>query len=135
MAAIIDSRTARTSGAGGERGGDNGERGGETIGGCKRHLVVNARGSVPHARAHAADAHDRRAAGLVLDGLRERRPTVPRLPADAAHQGPRGWLGERLGRRLLVVQRPSRWDQASIDRPPPAMPAGFRALPARWVVV
>jgi transposase len=129
-AAIIDSQTVRTSEAGGERGYDGGKR----INGRKRHLVVDTQGFVLHARVHAADAHDRRAAELVLDGLHERQPAVLCLFADAAYQGLQGWLDERLGWRLLVVKRPSRWVWAPVDRPPPAMPAGFRVLPKRWIV-
>ena len=129
-AAIIDSQTARTSEAGGERGYD----GGKKINGRKRHLVVGTQGFVLHARVHAADAHDRRAAEGVLDGLRERQPTILCLFADMAYQGLQGWLDERLGWQLLIVKRPSRWVWAPIDQPPPAMPAGFRVLPKRWIV-
>ena len=43
-AAIIDSQTARTSEAGGERGDDGGKR----MTGRKRHLVVDTQGLILH---------------------------------------------------------------------------------------
>lgn len=129
-AAIIDSQTARTSEAGGERGYDGGKR----ISGRKRNLVVDTQGFVPHARAHAAGAHDRRAAESVLPGLAERFPDIACLFADMAHQGLQGWLDERLGWQLLIVKRPSRWVWVPVDQPPPAAPGGFRVLPRRWIV-
>jgi putative transposase len=128
--AIIDSQTARTSEAGGPRGYDGGKR----ISGRKRHLVVDTQGFVLRARVHAADAHDRRAAEFVLDGLAERLPSVACLFADMGYQGLGPWLGDRLGWRLLVVKRPSRWVRVPADQPPPAVPAGFRVLPKRWIV-
>jgi len=45
-----------------------------------------------------------------------------------------GWRDERLGWRLVIVERPSRWVWAPVDQPPPALPAGFPVLPKRWIV-
>ena len=71
-AAIIDSQTARTSEAGGERGDDGGKR----MTGRKRHLVVDTQGLILHVLVHPADVHDRRAAEAVLADLRSRYPDV-----------------------------------------------------------
>ncbi len=129
--AIIDSQSARTSEAGGERGYDGGER----VSGRKRHLVVDTQGFVLHARVHAADAHDRRAAEAVLDGPGQRFPGIACLfAADMAYRGLGPWLEGRLGWRLSIVKRPSRWVWAPVDRPPPTVPGGFRVLPKRWIV-
>jgi putative transposase len=129
-AAIIDSQTARTGGAGGGRGYDGGKR----ISGRKRRLVVDAQGFVLAARVHAADQHDRRAAEDLLDGLGERHPAVTCLFADMGHRGLGPWLEGRLGWRLSIVMRPSRWVWAPVDAPPPAAPSGFKVLPKRWIV-
>jgi transposase len=95
--------------------------------------VVDMQGFILHARVHAADAHDRRAAEAVLDGLDQRFPAIACLFADMAYQGLGPWLEERLGWRLSIVKRPSRWVWAPVDQPPPTMPGGFQVLPKRWI--
>jgi putative transposase len=129
-ASIIDSQSVKTTEMGGPRGYD----GGKKIDGRKRHLVVDTQGFVLRARVHPADAHDRRAAEAVLDGLDQRFPTIACLFADTAYQGLGPWLEGQLGWQLAIVKRPSRWVWAPVDQPPPAVPGGFQVLPKRWIV-
>ncbi len=55
-------------------------------------------------------------------------------PTSPTYQGLGPWLEGRLGWRLSIVKRPSRWVRAPVDRPPPTVPGGFRVLPKRWIV-
>ncbi|MFL5334785.1 MAG: transposase [Geminicoccaceae bacterium] len=93
-AAIIDSQTAKTSEMGGERGYDGGKR----INGRKRQLIIDTQGFGLHARIHAADAHGRRAAEGVLEGLAEHFPTSPAgSPTWATRALALGWTNGSAG--------------------------------------
>jgi transposase len=129
-AAIIDSQTARSSEAGGERGYDGGKR----ISGRRRHLVVDTQGLILHVLVHPAYVHNRRAAEAVLAGLRGRYSEVGCLFANMGYQGLATWLAIELGWTLLIVKRPRRWVRVPADQHVSEMPAGFTILPQRWIV-
>ena len=99
--AIIDSQTARTTGAGGP---DRGFDAGKTTFGRKRHLLVDASGLVLLAHVHAASLHDTVGARQMVEMT---SPTsLLRLElvwADGAYTGPfAAWLGEARGWRVEV---------------------------------
>ena len=128
--AIVDSQTARTTGAGGpERGFDAGKK---TFG-RKRHLLVDASGLVLLAHIHAASLHDTAGARQMVEAI---APTVlPRLElvwADGAYVGPfTTWLGEARGWRVEVPFHRKRqaWRYGLEEKP-----KGFQVIPRRWVV-
>ncbi len=130
-AAIIDSQSAKTTGAGGAaRAYDGGKR----VHGRKRHILVDVMGLVLAACVHAADVQDREGARLLVGA------SAPNLVASLrllwADQGYTGtlaqWLRETQGCRLEVVRRPERqcWQYGLEEKPRHT----FRVLPRRWVV-
>lgn len=129
-AAVIDSQTARTTGAGGPgRGFDAGKK---TFG-RKRHLLVDASGLVLLAHIHAASLHDTVGARQMVEMT---SPTaLPRLElvwADGAYTGPFAtWLSEARGWRVEVPFHRKRqaWRYGLEERP-----KGFQVIPRRWVV-
>jgi putative transposase len=129
-AAVIDSQTARTTGAGGtNRGFDAGKR---TFG-RKRHILVDASGLILLAHIHAASLHDTAGARQMVEAT----PTtaLPRLElvwADGAYTGAFAtWLRQERGWRVEVPFHRQRqaWRYGLEEKP-----QGFQVIPRRWVV-
>ncbi len=118
-AAILDSQSAKTTEAGGERGYDAGKK----INGRKRHLVVDTLGNVLHVVVHAANIQDYHGAKLVLTQLTQTVATLKKMWADGIYKngGLVAWVRDTLQIDLDIVSR----DPGQ---------KGFAVLPRRWVV-
>src|ERR671918_2772231 len=146
-AAIVDSQSAKTSGAGGEQRGYDG---GKKVRGRKRQLLVDTEGLVLKAKVHSAKVPDQDGIKLLLRTARERLPRLSHLWVDAGYQGRgREWVEQELGLSVEVVHRTPKpttekvariWAQEwakegrEIDWQKLLPRRGFELLPRRWVV-
>ncbi len=106
-AAITDSQTARSTGAGGpDRGYDPAKR----TTGRKRHLLADTSGLILLARVHAADLHDRLGAqALVADAGRDGLPRLELVWGDGAYAGTFArWLADDRGWHVEVPKHRQR---------------------------
>ena len=142
-AGIVDSQSAKTSGAGSEARGYDG---GKKVRGRKRHLLVDTEGLVLKAKVHSAKVPDQDGIKLLLKAAREFLPRLSHLWVDAGYQG-RGkeWAERELGLSVEVVRRTPRptpekvarlWakEGREIDWQKLLPRRGFEVLPKRWVV-
>jgi putative transposase len=146
-AAIVDSQSVKTTGAGGkERGFDPAKK----VDGRKRHLLVDTEGLVLEARVHSARVPDQDGIRPLLEPVRDRFARLSHLWVDAGYQG-RGkrWAEEAMGLSVEVVRKPRKpipekvaelwaaeWSKEgkAVDWQSLMPPRGFRVLPRRWVV-
>jgi putative transposase len=147
-AGMIDSQSAKTSGAGGEARGYDG---GKKVRGRKRHLLlVDTEGLVLKAKVHSAKVPDQDGIKLLLKAARKFLPHLSQLWVDAGYQG-RGkeWAEQELGLSVEVVRRTPKptseeiariWAEEwakegqEIDWQKLVPRRGFEVLPRRWVV-
>jgi len=118
-AGIIDTQSAKTTEAGGERGYDAGKK----INGRKRHIVVDTLGNLLDVVVHSAGIQDYHGAKPVLLKLAETVSTLKKIWADGIYKngGLVDWVHETLNIILEVVER----EPGQV---------GFQILPRRWVV-
>jgi transposase len=119
-AAIVDSRTLRSTVESGPRAGLDGHK---QVRGSKVHAVVDTMGTLLALAVTPATAAERRQVGALAQQVQEvTGETVEVLDADAGYTGEEtATASQRQGIRLIVVKRP----EAS---------QGFVLLPKRWVV-
>src|SRR5829696_2058159 len=150
-AGIVDSQSAKTSGAGGEQRGYDG---GKKVRGRKRHLLVDTEGLVLKAKVHSANIQDRQGIKLLLEPANTGLTRLSHLWLEAGYTGQEkgaGWVERALGWSAEIVRHPPkpapeevmrRWmrewakEGAALD-PKKLLPAaeGPRPfLPRRWVV-
>jgi len=114
-AAVIDSRSVKSSEAGGPRGYDAGKK----VQGRERRAMVDTDGRPLVLQCHAASVQDRDGAVPLLRASRRRFPFVLRAFADAAYAAERVANATRIA--VEIVRKPK--DQV-----------GFAVHPRRWVV-
>jgi len=117
-AAILDSQSVKTTEVPGVRGYDAGKK----VKGRKRHILVDAMGSLLMVVVHAANIQDRDGAKLVLAKVKGRFPRLQLIWADGGYAGKLVDWAKAIGQWALEIIKRS--DGVK----------GFQVLPRRWVV-
>ncbi len=102
-AGVVDSRSAKSTGVGGEA---RGYEGGKKVRGGKRHIRVNTEGILLKVKVHSARMPDQDGLRLLLESIGAEAPCPSHLWVDAGYQG-RGkeWAERSLGLGAEVVHR------------------------------
>jgi len=117
-AGVLDSQSVKSDVQADSRGYDANKK----IKGRKRHVLVDMLGLVLVAWVTTADVQDRDAAAAVLPLAAEQFPTLQKVWADAAYEGPRvERIAQQTGVQVEVVKRS--------DTTP-----GFVVQAKRWIV-
>ena len=117
-AGVLDSQSVKTDVEAETRGYDANKK----LKGRKRHLLVDTLGLVLVAWMSTADVQDRDATAAVLPLAAEQFPTLQKVWADAAYQGPRvAAVAAQAGLQVEIVKR-------SDSQP------GFVVQAKRWIV-
>lgn len=114
---IMDGQSVKTT----ERGGVRGFDGHKLVKGRKRHILVDTLGFPIACRVEPANISDRRAAVLLLSGLRPLFPAIRTVMADAGHES------KNLARMLKVQEG---WELRIIKRRQRA----FKITGLTWIV-
>jgi putative transposase len=114
--AIIDSPSVKTTAASAQRGYD----GGKKVKGRKRHIVVDTLGNLIQVIIHAANQHDTRAGGPLLEAAANKHPSIVAFSGDAGYRGSSvEFVETTLGLKLHISQK---------------IKDTFAVLPIRWIV-
>lgn len=105
-AAIVDSKSVKSTGVG---GGERGYDAGKQIKGGKRHILVDTEGLLLKAKVHAADVFDRDGIKLLLQDAKELFPRLSHPWLDAGYNGQgkgKDWVEKALGLTAEIVRHP-----------------------------
>ena len=120
--AILDSQSAKAAQKGGASIDPQGYDAGKKVTGRKRHVLVDTLGLLLNVVVHRGDIQDRDGIRRLLRDAGRRFPSIIKLFADAAYQGPRA---------AKVVADTGSWQLEIVKR---TELHNFVVLPKRWIV-